>query len=281
MRLQDRPALAGHGGVRLRRLRRRGRRRPGRSPSPACTRPTAGCSTPPRRSSTPAPAVGGGLLVLAFESADHPVDPWLDRALEIARDHGGEPPTPYARASTARSGDDGDAAATWRSSFLRMPYLRDEAARHGHGRRDVRDRLHLGPVRGRRTAASPPRAQDAVERVCGTGVVTCRFTHVYPDGPAPYYGVYAPGRWGSTVAQWDEIKAAVSEAIADHRRHDHPPPRGRPRPPAVVRPPAARRFATALGAARARARPGRDPQPGRAAVAAIAPSSCVREVRLA
>ena len=34
-------------------------------------------------------AVGGGMLVLAFESADHPVDPWLDRALEIAAEHGG------------------------------------------------------------------------------------------------------------------------------------------------------------------------------------------------
>ena len=47
-------------------------------------------------------------------------------------------------------------------------------------------------------------------------MVTCRFTHVYPDGPAPYYGIYASGRWGSTVAQWDDIKAAVSEAITAH-----------------------------------------------------------------
>lgn len=56
-------------------------------------------------------------------------------------------------------------------------------------------------------------AREAVERICGTGALTCRFTHVYPDGPAPYYGVYASGRWESLVAQWDEIKAAVSEAI--------------------------------------------------------------------
>ncbi|RIK00100.1 MAG: FAD-binding oxidoreductase, partial [Acidobacteria bacterium] len=34
-----------------------------------------------------------------------------------------------------------------------------------------------------------------------------------PDGPAPYFGIYAAGRWGSTVAQWDDIKAAVSEAL--------------------------------------------------------------------
>ena len=41
----------------------------------------------------------------------------------------------------------------------------------------------------------------------------CRFTHVYPDGPAPYYTVLAPARRGSEVEQWDEVKAAASEAI--------------------------------------------------------------------
>jgi alkyldihydroxyacetonephosphate synthase len=64
-------------------------------------------------------------------------------------------------------------------------------------------------------AAVTTAAQEAIAEVCGgQGVVTCRFTHVYPDGPAPYYGVYAAGRWGSTLAQWDEVKAAVSDAIA-------------------------------------------------------------------
>jgi alkyldihydroxyacetonephosphate synthase len=63
-------------------------------------------------------------------------------------------------------------------------------------------------------AAVTDAARTAIERVCGAGAVTCRFTHVYPDGPAPYYGIYGAGRWGSLDAQWDEIKAAVSEAIS-------------------------------------------------------------------
>src|SRR5690606_16177642 len=45
------------------------------------------------------------------------------------------------------------------------------------------------------------------------GVVSSRFTHVYPDGPAPYFTVYAPARRGAEVEQWDAIKAAVSAAI--------------------------------------------------------------------
>jgi len=43
--------------------------------------------------------------------------------------------------------------------------------------------------------------------------VACRFTHVYPDGAAPYYTVLAPGRRGSEIEQWAEIKAAASEAL--------------------------------------------------------------------
>jgi alkyldihydroxyacetonephosphate synthase len=53
----------------------------------------------------------------------------------------------------------------------------------------------------------------ALQDVCGGGVVSCRFTHVYPDGAAPYFTVYAPGRWGSLVDQWDDIKAAASDAV--------------------------------------------------------------------
>ncbi|MFM8792489.1 MAG: FAD-linked oxidase C-terminal domain-containing protein, partial [Solirubrobacterales bacterium] len=50
-------------------------------------------------------------------------------------------------------------------------------------------------------------ADDAAPRV------SCRLTHVYPDGAAPYFTVVAPARRGEEVAQWDEIKAAASEAI--------------------------------------------------------------------
>jgi alkyldihydroxyacetonephosphate synthase len=149
-------------------------------------------------------STAGGLLVLAFESADHPMDGWLARALDLTADHGGAPLTPSAGKETA--------AASWRSSFLRMPYQRDAAAR----RSMVVETFETACTWDRFTdfhAAITDAALRAMTTVCGGGVLTCRFTHVYPDGPAPYYTVYAPGRWGSTVAQWDEIKSAVAEAI--------------------------------------------------------------------
>src|SRR5919204_3585338 len=60
------------------------------------------------------------LLVLGFESADHPVEHALARALELCREHRGEADEPSARASGA-----------WREAFLRMPYLRDLLLRLG------------------------------------------------------------------------------------------------------------------------------------------------------
>jgi alkyldihydroxyacetonephosphate synthase len=54
---------------------------------------------------------------------------------------------------------------------------------------------------------------QAVREVCGPGVVACRLAYVYPDGPAPYYTVLAPGRPGSELEQWSAIKEAASEAI--------------------------------------------------------------------
>ena len=150
--------------------------------------------------------VAGGLLVLAFESADHPVSPWLERAVEIARDGGGI-------VVSQRSRDEGssDAAGSWRSTFLRMPYQRDALAR-----RSVIVETFETACTWSGFAALDADVRSAARAALSGALVTCRFTHVYPDGPAPYYGVYAPGRWGDTVAQWDAAKAAVSDVLDRH-----------------------------------------------------------------
>jgi alkyldihydroxyacetonephosphate synthase len=49
--------------------------------------------------------------------------------------------------------------------------------------------------------------------VCGSGIVTCRLTHAYADGAAPYYTVLAPARPGGQLAQWAEIKSAAAETL--------------------------------------------------------------------
>ena len=51
-------------------------------------------------------------------------------------------------------------------------------------------------------------------RVLGKGTsLSCRFTHVYPDGPAPYYSFSGPARLGGEFEQWREIKAVANDAV--------------------------------------------------------------------
>lgn len=142
------------------------------------------------------------ILVLGFESADHELGPWLARALEIATGHGGELP----------DDEQDDAAAIWRASFLRGPHIRDGMAQLGLIHEtfetavtwDRFDAFHDGVQAA---------VRRALEETCGGGAMSCRFAYVYPDGPAPYYSVYAPGRPGQELEQWDAIKGAASEAI--------------------------------------------------------------------
>jgi alkyldihydroxyacetonephosphate synthase len=55
--------------------------------------------------------------------------------------------------------------------------------------------------------------EAALAAECGGGMVSCRFTHVYPDGPAPYYTFLGALRPGGELAQWRAIKAAASAAL--------------------------------------------------------------------
>jgi alkyldihydroxyacetonephosphate synthase len=63
------------------------------------------------------------------------------------------------------------------------------------------------------TRSAVARIGGLPEQGPGAPRVSCRLTHVYPDGAAPYFTVIAPAVRGGEVEQWDEIKAAASEAI--------------------------------------------------------------------
>jgi alkyldihydroxyacetonephosphate synthase len=200
-------------------------------------------------------AAGGGewVLVLGVESAHHPVEATLDQLVAIARDHHGIAADRPTRAGAGTGDPDGRrdrAAEAWRSSFLRMPYMRDGLARMSAivetfetaTTWDRLEALHHDVTTG---------LAEAIRRVTGApGLVNCRFTHVYPDGAAPYYTVIAAGRRGSEVAMWDELKAAAMEALVRHRAtvthhhavgRDHRPGYDRQRPEP---------FAAALAAAK-------------------------------
>jgi alkyldihydroxyacetonephosphate synthase len=202
------------------------------------------------------------VLLMAFESADHPLDAWIGRAAELARDHGGTVPDDalHTRADDGVSRE--GSAGAWRNAFLRAPYTRDALVAMGTVNEtfetattwDRFDALYvdvMDTVRGALTEIGAP-----------NGVVTCRFTHVYPDGPAPYFTVIAPGRPGAQLEQWAVIKDAASEALVRHgatitHHHavgrDHRPWYDRQRPPL---------FAEALRSAKATLDPRATLNPG-------------------
>ncbi|HYM55133.1 MAG TPA: FAD-linked oxidase C-terminal domain-containing protein [Solirubrobacteraceae bacterium] len=151
------------------------------------------------------------LLVLGFESSDHPVEEAMARALALCAEHGGAVSEGRERSGAAGAG--GDAVSSWREAFLGAPYLRDLLVAIG-----VLSETFETAITWERFPAFHERviaaAEQALLEVCGEGGrVHCRFTHVYPDGPAPYFTVLAPARRGEEVGQWAAVKRAVSDAI--------------------------------------------------------------------
>ncbi len=205
------------------------------------------------------------LLLLGFESADVPVAGLLEQAATIAVEHGGRI---TAKKVSGPEGTDGSGGRTggessgssgadlWRNAFLMAPYLRDTLVSCG-----VLSETFESAVTWDRFEEFHTEVSEATRRAVagisgvptdgqGSPRISCRLTHVYPDGAAPYFTVIAPAVRGGEVEQWDEIKAAASEAIIDcggtitHHHavgRDHRPWYDRQRPDA---------FAVALTAAK-------------------------------
>jgi alkyldihydroxyacetonephosphate synthase len=150
------------------------------------------------------------LIVLNFESADRPMEPMLQRALEIVRANGGE----YDDATPAKEGAQRQGAAgQWRDSFLRMPYFREVLTPRGIITETFETAItwdRFPDFHAQVKAAT----EKAIREVTGRpGVVTCRFTHVYPDGPAPYFSFHALGDKSKLVEQCWQIKIAAAEIL--------------------------------------------------------------------
>ncbi len=170
--------------------------------------------------------VGDGraaMLVLGFESADHPLHAWMERALELVRDHAGE--CDAAAVARSMAGQDSQehrrgAAGAWRDAFMRMPYWRDPAIGLGL----IMDTFESAITWDRFESFYQNVRQDVqevIERSTGQDtLVSCRITHTYPDGVAPYFTIAVRGASDGTVASalaaWREIKHAANAAVVRH-----------------------------------------------------------------
>jgi len=156
------------------------------------------------------------LLIVAFESAELPQEPLIRQAVRIAREAGGR--IDDGAILVADSPGEGDgvgrqgAVGAWRNSFIRAPYGRNLTAGTGM----VGDTFETA-ITWDRWPAFDANVREAVTAAlrdaAGGGSLSCRFTHVYTDGPAPYYSFQAPGRPGGEMEIWSAIKQAASDAV--------------------------------------------------------------------
>ena len=154
------------------------------------------------------------LLLVAFESADHPLEAWIARAAECCRDHRGAVPDEVGTRAGEAGAREGSAGA-WRNAFIRMPYYRDAIAGMGVLTETFETACTWDRFEefNRRVGEAVRSAMDTVG--AGRGWLSLRFTHVYPDGPAPYYSVTGPATRGEEIEQWQVIKNAASDAVIE------------------------------------------------------------------
>lgn len=162
--------------------------------------------------------VDSEMVILGFESTDRPTDPKMDRALEICEDAGGrcpDGPDHHGEGYDSHRSPDSD-VVRWGQAFQLG----------GAGNAVFPLAIVQGTVETAVTWDDFPAFHEdvleafetAVEEECGTGHVSTRFSHVYPDGPAPYYTFLAPGDRDPErrIEQWQRIKRAALDTVMDH-----------------------------------------------------------------
>jgi alkyldihydroxyacetonephosphate synthase len=147
------------------------------------------------------------LLIIAFESADHDKSHSLKRALEIVDDNEGIFEEPKESVDAHRSGSSG----SWRSSFIKAPYLRESFTRRGIIQ-DTFETAITWDKSHKFIENIKKQTSKAILEITGKpSLVTCRITHSYPDGLAPYFTFGAFSTPQSMIEIWKEIKLATNE----------------------------------------------------------------------
>jgi alkyldihydroxyacetonephosphate synthase len=151
------------------------------------------------------------LLVAGFESAELPQDHNIKQAVDIAREHGGHiSDDEILIAGSGQPTGRGGAVGAWREAFIPGAGVVSLGVGMVTGTFETSITWERWPAFD---AAMRETAQKALKEICGGGTVNCRFTHVYTDGPAPYYTFAGAYRPGLTNRDWMAFKSAVSDAI--------------------------------------------------------------------
>ena len=153
------------------------------------------------------------LLIIGFESADLTQRHNIAQAVEIVRGCGGQVDDDEIRVadgSAAPTGREG-AVGAWRDAFIGVGLGVDTSLGL------VADTFETAITWDRwpdLDALVRDRVGATLRKVFGhEPMLSCRFTHVYTDGPAPYYTWSGMGRQGSEISMWEDVKHAAGEAL--------------------------------------------------------------------
>ncbi len=154
------------------------------------------------------------LLIIGFESGELPQGEWIRAAVRIARECGGLIADDEVRVSdgSEQPTGRGGAVGAWRDAFIGV----GKGMNLSTGLGLIGDTFETAitwdrwPAFDREVRVA---MRQALDEVCGGGSLSCRFTHVYTDGPAPYYTFSARGKQGGEIEQWEALKSAASDAV--------------------------------------------------------------------
>jgi alkyldihydroxyacetonephosphate synthase len=155
------------------------------------------------------------LLIIGFESGDAPQDANIHTAVAIAREHGGIIDDQDVRIddgtgkTTGREG----AVGAWRNAFIGV----NAGTTNGLGLlSDTFETSITWDAWPEFDRVVRERVSRVLRETLGEGTsLSCRFTHVYPDGPAPYYSFSGVAKLGSEAEQWQTIKDEATAALID------------------------------------------------------------------
>jgi len=151
------------------------------------------------------------LLIIGFESAEIPQDWLIHQAVAVARDAGGTiDDEEILIAGTGEPTGRGGAVGAWREAFIPRGGAVSPGIGFVSGTFETAITWDTWPAFDAYVRQETTRA---LKEICGGGTLNCRFTHVYTDGPAPYYtfaGLYKPGL---TRTDWMALKTAASDAV--------------------------------------------------------------------
>ncbi|WP_286801024.1 FAD-linked oxidase C-terminal domain-containing protein, partial [Marinobacter sp. UBA2498] len=159
------------------------------------------------------------ILVLGFESADHPQDQKIERAVAIAEEHGGVLQKDGISYNPDHAEKGSSEAESWRNAFIRMPYWRNRLTAMGM----IADTFETAITWDRFPSlykAVRSTMESALREITQRPFsFSCRFTHVYPDGPAPYFTFYCvgdtTGDLGKALEKWKQLKRISMEVLAE------------------------------------------------------------------